>query len=159
MELKILADRSKYIVHGFVIVRKELGAISIKKVIDLGEGKETKLQTALLSLYDYITFGHSYPLDDEMVNIAYEYFKAYAGEGGNKSWNEIENDFNIVACASQNKADIVVSEDNKTMLSEKAVKAYEKINFDKQLAMPSFYHVADIKKEIQEENLGGVRLD
>jgi hypothetical protein len=44
----------------------------------------------------------------------------------------------IVACATLHDLDIVVSEDNKTMLSEYSLKTYQTVNSIKKYKMPQF---------------------
>lgn len=160
-ELRLLEERRAYAVEGFVVVRKELRDISKLKILSV-EGKKVKLRLALLLLYDNLTSGRSYPLDELMVRTAEEYFDAYVKEGGNRRFDELENDFEIVACASHKQVDIVVSEDRKTMVSDEALKAYEAVNGKLGLRMPLFSEVALFKKEIRpayKEKSGGVVLD
>ncbi len=160
-ELKLLGERKAYAVEGFVVVRKELRDISKLKLLSV-EGKGVKLRLALLALYDHLTSGRSYPLDEAMLRTAEEYFDAYVKEGGKRRFDELENDFEIVACASHKQVDIIVSEDRKTMVSEEALKAYETVNEKLSLRMPLFSEVALFKKGIKsayKEKSGGVVLD
>jgi len=157
-ELRLLTKREEYAVEGFVIIRKELRDIPKQRMVDAAKDKKTKLRIALLSLYDYITKGRSYPLDDKMVDTAEKYFTSYVEQGGKNEWRDLENDFEIVACASHKQVDIVVSEDNKTMLSREALMAYEKVNSANKLHMPNFTNITDLKKELDNKYLRGVRL-
>lgn len=145
------------------VVRKELRDISKLKILHLPEGKMAKLRLALLALYDHLTAGRSYPLDEAMVKVADEYFATYLEEGGKEDFNELENDFEIVACASHKQVDVVISEERKTMLRREALRAYEKVNARLCLRMPNFYSVDQFKKELkllsQKEKSGGVGLD
>ena len=63
-----------------------------------------------------------------MEELAGKYFIVYKTFGGHAAKKEIENDFKIIACASLNNLDIVVSEDTKTMLSNAAISSYESVN-------------------------------
>lgn len=160
-ELRLLEERRAYAVEGFVVVRKELRDISKLKILSM-EGKKVKLRLVLLSLYDNLTSGRSYSLDEVMVRTAEEYFNAYVKEEGKEKFEDLENDFEIVACASHKQVDIVVSEDRKTMVSKEALKAYEAVNRKLGLRMPLFSAVALFKKGIRlahKQKSGGVVLD
>ena len=160
-ELRLLKKRRAYAVEGFVVIRKELRDVPKSKLLDVGVGKKAKLRLALLALYDSLTSGRSYALDEAMVGTAEEYFAAYAREGGGKRFEQVENDFEIVACASYKQVDIVVSEDVKTMLCREALRAYEEVNSKKSLHLPKFKKIADLKIELQLvlRKSGGVGLD
>lgn len=54
--------------------------------------------------------------------------------------------FLIVACASINELDIVVSEDNKTMLSEYAIRTYDTVNSLRSHRTPKFIHYEDFRR-------------
>ena len=77
------------------------------------------------------------------------YFILYKELGGYAAKTEIIKDFIIVACASLNSLDIVVSNDNRTMLSEKAIKSYNIANRIKKIRMPRFLDYEKFKKEIK----------
>src|SRR3989338_6364242 len=104
-ELRLLEERRTFAVEGFVVIRKELRDVPKSKLLEIGAGKKAKLRLALLSLYDNLTAGRSYALDEAMAKTAEEYFTAYVGEGGRKGFEEVENDFEIVACASYKHVD------------------------------------------------------
>lgn len=160
-ELRFLEERRAYAVEGFVVIRKELRDVPKDRLLDVGAGKKAKLRLALLALYDNLTSGRSYALEEAMVKAAEEYFTAYVAEGGGKGLEEVGNDFEIVACASYKQVDIVVSEDVKTMWCPEALMAYEKVNAKKGLRVPKFTKIADLKKELEQglTRLGGVGLD
>ena len=56
------------------------------------------------------------------------------------------NDFLIVACAAINELDIVVSEDNKTMLSEYAIKTYDTVNSLRYHKTPKFIRYDEFRR-------------
>jgi len=153
-ELVILSKRHPYAVEGFVVIRKELRDVPRKRMLHLRSGEQAKMRLSLLSLYDYLTGGRSYPLDEKMAITAEEYFAEYSSARGTKNWEEMESDFEIVACASHKQVDIVVSEDAKTMLSELAMDAYRKVNEKLNLETPRFISVVELSKKLR-----GVRLD
>jgi len=170
-DLTLLEKREEYAIEGFVVVRKELRDIPKKEMLAVGEGKIAKLRLALLSLYDRLTASRSYALDELMVKTAEEYFTAYVEEGGKNQFEELENDFEVVACASHKQVDLVISEDRETMRRGEALRAYEKVNSRKGLRMPLFLEVVDLRKKLrlayrgeraeklQNEKSGGVKLD
>lgn len=129
------------LIYGFRIIRNELRDVPKKIKI---EGKNLRID--LLSLYDEITGEHIIEFTDIAVKRADDYYKAYREFGGSKSKNEIINDFIenayifgnarkfsifdivIVACASLKSFDIIVSNDERSMLAENAIRAYKLVN-------------------------------
>jgi len=126
-----IASSEKIIVYGFSIVRKELRDTP-KTVVKKGR----KLRNVLLGYYDFITEGHFLPLTRLIEVLAEEYLKSYDG-GISKA--KLKSDFMIVACASLNGLDILVSADNHSMFSKKAIEAYLKVNNQNGLRTPQFY--------------------
>lgn len=153
-ELSMLSNRNPYAVEGFVVIRKELRDVPRKRMLHLRSGEQAKMRLSLLSLYDYLTGGRSYPLEEKMAITAEEYFAEYSSAGGTKNWEEMESDFEIVACASHKQVDIVVSDDAKTMLSGPAMDAYARINEKLRLETPRFISVEELRKKLK-----GVQLD
>lgn len=132
---------SKFIVYGFKIIRNELRDVP-KKI--KREGKNFRI--AILHIYDEITAHKNLVVTEDIISLAELYYKAYRDLGGIRSKKKIFNDFMIVACASINDIDIVVSEDNKTMLAENALKAYDLVNSMKNKKMPSFIGYLKFKR-------------
>ena len=58
------------------------------------------------------------------------------------------NDFLIVAQATISRLDIVVSEDNRTMLSKKSRDVYDKINKEHDLITPNFIGYKEFKNKL-----------
>ena len=104
------------VIYGNRFIRKELRRSNIKS-----------LRLSLLSLYDEIA-KKEYEITDEMEEIANSYYETYREFGGSKSKDSIINDFIIVACATLHNLDLVVSEDEKSMLTENAIRAYNLVN-------------------------------
>lgn len=113
--------------YGNSIIRKELREIPKPKK-ELIDGQLRSLRNILLQLYDYIVGKHHYQITKQMEEVADKYFIVYRNLGGLANRHEILNDFRIVACASLNNLDILISEDTKTMLSEVAIKSYKSVN-------------------------------
>ena len=132
------------VVYGLQLIRKELR--DTPKNIKV-EG--ANLRNYLLSIYDEITKNHTLKFTDEAENLAESYFNIYKELGGYASRVEIMKDFVIVGSASLNYLDIVVSNDNKTMLSDKSIKAYRIVNSLKNIRMPRFMSYEEFKKELK----------
>jgi predicted nucleic acid-binding protein len=127
------------------IIRKELRQTSKDKLI---QGK--KLRSNLLGLYDMFTAGmRELSITEEHKHLADDYYKVYREFGGSKSKNIMFNDLLIVACASFKEMDIVVSEDEKTMLAENAIKAYKLVNNINNKRTPRFIGYKDFKAELR----------
>ena len=96
------------IFYGNNIIRKELRDIpKLKK--DMINGKFKGLRSVLLELYDLVVGKHHYQITKQMEELADKYFTVYRTLGGFAFKKEIINDFKIVACASLNNLDILVS--------------------------------------------------
>ncbi len=73
--------------------------------------------------------------------------------GGFAAKKEIINDFKIVACASLNKLDILVSEDTKTMISDKSIKSYKSVNQLLGFKTPRFIKFNEFRNSLRGGNL------
>jgi len=136
--LPLALKTDKVIFFGFEVVRKELRATS-KKV---KHGKRN-YRGLLLSVYDELVGSHYYRLSHVIEALAKEYSKEYAGGISKK---ELWKDFLIVACASIHGLDLIVSEDNHSMVSQPAIRAYKKVNGKNDLREPVFYSIKEFKK-------------
>lgn len=132
------------VVYGLPLIRRELR--DTPKNLRVGGNN---LRSDLLGLYDEVTKNHTLKFINESEKLSSYYFNAYKEIGGYASKSEIEKDFIIVACASLNDLDIVISNDNKTMLSEKALKSYRIVNQIKKVRLPRFLNYEEFKKEIK----------
>src|SRR3989344_1483375 len=83
---------NKIIVYGFKIIRSELRDTSNSKKVG-----NRNLRIYLLNLYDSIIEEHILEFNNDISNIAENYFKAYREFGGNKPKDTILNDFIIVS--------------------------------------------------------------
>ena len=106
------------------------------------------LRMLLLSIYDLIVKEHELKLDEEIRFLAERYYDAYREFGGSKSKESVITDFQIVACASAKGMDILVSNDNSTMLTENAVRAYNLINKTRNIKMPDFTDYLNFKRRL-----------
>ena len=128
-------------IYGFKTIRDELR--DIPKKIKIG-GKNLRID--LLNLYDEIIGKHNLKVTNDIIKIADDYYKAYREFGGSKSKNDIINDFIIVSCAAMDNLDIVVSNDERSMLTENAIRAYSLINSVVSKKTPKFINYEKFKK-------------
>jgi len=132
---------SNAVVCGSTVIRGELRDTPKKKVVG-----RRKLRLRLLSSYDLLVSDkRNYDVNELIQKIAAEYNENYKGSS---SWKELENDFLIVATASFHGLDLVVSEDEKTMKSAEAIKAYEKVNKKYELRNPEFIGFQAFKESL-----------
>jgi len=138
-----LGRKKQDIIYGFPLIRKELRATSKGKTYS--EGK--KLRVALLSLYDEFVGKHSLVVDEsQLKETALKYHDMYQSLGGNKAKSELLNDFMIVACAAHKSMDLVVSNDDASMLSELSIRSYKLVNEILNLHNPKFIGYEELKK-------------
>ncbi len=133
-----ISDSENVIIYGFSVVRKELRDTP-KNLVKRG----VKFRNVLLNSYDALTEGHYLELTRLVEALRDEYLANYFG-GISKS--KLKNDFLIVACASLNRLDVLVSEDEHSMFSKKATEAYNKVNIQNGLRMPAFYSIKQLEK-------------
>ena len=138
---------SKIIIYGFKVVRNELR--DVPRLIKI-ENKNLRID--LLNLYDSIVENHILEFTGDMPKIAENYYKAYREFGGTKPKEEIINDFTIVSAASLNNLDIVLSNDEKSMLAENAIRAYNLINSVISKRTPKFISYGNFKKLLRSES-------
>lgn len=144
-KLQSLRDDEHMVFYGSKTIRNELRKTSTDRKVG-----NKKLRILLLSLYDsLIKDKHSLQTTELIKLVADKYFEAYHGIGGGYSKHDIANDFLIVACASLHNLDILVSNDEKSMLGDKAIASYKKVNKIFQLNNPYFIHYKEFKKEVQ----------
>ena len=150
IEIELLKEdyekcRNVMLIYGIKeIIRKELRATPKDTKVGV-----RKLRSNLLGLYDIFAGEHELSVTEEHKHLANEYFKSYIKFGGSKSKNEMFNDLVVVACASSKGMDVVVSEDEKTMLTENALKAYKFINRANKKTNPRFIGYKAFKSELR----------
>ncbi len=132
------------VIYGLPLIRKELR--DTPKNIKV---REVNLRNYLLRLYEEVTKGRTLNITLKEESLADAYFTVYREIGGIASKQELIKDFIIVACASINSLDIVVSQDHKTMVSEKALKSYAIVNKIKKINLPGFLNYEEFKKAIR----------
>ncbi len=65
---------------------------------------------------------------------------------GEEVKNDMMNDFMVVACASLHELDLAVSDDNRTMLSEFAIKSYKIENSLRRYRTPNFIGYGEFRR-------------
>ncbi|MBI5072388.1 hypothetical protein HZA99_01070 [Candidatus Woesearchaeota archaeon] len=134
-----------FVVYGTPLIRKELREIPTSLKIE----EKSKRNTALLTYDSFVRKdNHTLQINEFIMLLAHKYFEEYKRQGGSFSLHELLSDFLLVACASLHKLDLVVSDDKRTMLSEKAKIAYSIINENQQFRTPSFYNYNNFKQEV-----------
>ena len=106
------------------------------------------MRIALLNLYDALTKSRELEIKPLANKLALLYYKQYRKNGGSVSWKDIMNDMIIVAEATISKLDIVVSDDNRTMLSPPAKKAYYSVNKEHNFITPDFISYSEFKRKL-----------
>lgn len=128
--------RGEVVVKGVDLIKKELRRAGNKKVRD-----------DLLDLYDKIVKEkHTLRASIATKLLANAYFHEYKRNRGAQGRWSMENDFLIVASAVLNNLDVVVSNDERTMLSEPTIKAYLAVNSKHKLKTPEFNLYEEFKK-------------
>ncbi|MBI4145886.1 hypothetical protein HY489_00955 [Candidatus Woesearchaeota archaeon] len=147
-EFKALVTR--VVVYGCTIVRKELRDTPEKISIITQQGRKN-LRINLLELYDAITKEREILVNEEVEKLAAEYSHNFSKLTGKKAIDHLKNDFLLVACATLNKLDLVVSDDHKTLMSNQALRTYQFINAERGLSLPpiiKYEHVKSILKRL-----------
>lgn len=139
--LQIKQDKELKI-YGFHPIRKELR--DTPKRIRMGKFNKRNM---LLGFYDELTGGRYLKDSIQLHSLALKFYTAYRNFGGivNKDKSNIEVDFTIVACATFYKLDLVISDDQKTLLSKPALKAYKHICIKDGLWQPNFWKYSELR--------------
>ena len=152
-KIRKVKESAIIIFYGVDLIRRELRATPKTKA-EIVRGKLLKLRNALLLTYDLLIGKHQYKIDLKISQLANGYYIAYKVLKGKATEEEIINDFKVVACASIHDIDILVSDDNKTMLSPESKKAYISVNEINKIRTPNFINFEEFKNLLR-----GVKLD
>ena len=127
---------SFFVVYSTSLIRKELRDIS-KDAKAEGRSK----RNLVLSVHDSFIrkSNHMLEVNEFIILLANKYFEEYKKGGGALSIIEMLPDFTLVACATLYTLDLVVSNDNRTMLSGIAKRAYNVVNNKINFNTPTFY--------------------
>ena len=139
----LMTNRRDISIYGNPIIRKELRQTP-KGIRILNAEKLRNMRIYLLTLYDELV-KKEIEITDKMKSIANHYLEVYKELGGSISGKELLNDFIIVASASSKDLDIVVSQDNRTMLHPYSIKSYRIVNKIENLENPNFISYEEFK--------------
>ncbi len=136
---------NQFVIYGTSIIRKELRATPK----DAFYGAK-KLRILLLNLYDnFITKENQDLKVNKLVEaLSNDYFLEYKKNKGNLSNESIINDFMIIATATIYQLDVIVSDDERSMLSDKAVKSFKNVNKEYGLKDPKFKKYSQFRIEL-----------
>lgn len=140
-----MAKTKEYIIYGNSIIRKELRQTPKTLIL-----KKRNLRILLLTLYDSFVKKENHDLKINILieTLSKDYFKEYKKNNGVFSDNELKDDLMIIATATIYHLDIVVSNDERTMLSKQLVKVYESVNREYGMKNPLFKNYLKFKKEL-----------
>lgn len=135
----------EFVIYGAPLIRQELRATP--KTTLYGA---KKLRILLLNVYDsFITKENQILKFNKLIEtLSGDYFSEYRKNKGNLSNEAMRNDFIIIATATIYQLDVVVSDDEATMLSEKAVNSYMHVNKKYGLRDPKFKKYGEFKTEL-----------
>ena len=121
----------EFVIYGTETIKKELRETP-KHLIHKGK----KLRIILLSFYGaFIRKSHHDLSYNKLVEtLTKDYLLEYKRKGGVTPSRKLKNDFTIIATATIYKLDIVISDDEETMLSPLSIETYQFVN--KKYGMP-----------------------
>lgn len=135
----------EFVIYGSPLIRQELRATP--KTALYGD---RKLRILLLNIYDnFITKENQNLKFNKLIEtLSKDYFSEYRKNGGNLPSEAMRNDFIIIATATIYQLDIIISDDENTMLSDKAVDSYINVNKKYGLKDPKFRKYNEFRKEL-----------
>lgn len=135
----------EFVIYGTPLIRQELRATP--KTALYGA---KKLRILLLSTYDsfIIKENQNLKFNKLIETLSEDYFLEYRKNRGNLSNEAMRNDFIIIATATIYQLDIVISDDESTMLSDKAIKSYVHVNKIYGMKDPQFKKYSEFKTEL-----------
>jgi len=145
---KELMNKSSYIVYGCSLIRKELRDTPKNKQLLTVKGIRS-LRLGLLQLYDNITKDHQININVKTENLADKYLQKFSEATGQVALGHLKIDFLLVACATLNKLDLIVSEDHKTLLSSDAIRSYHFVNKLEGFELPLVLKYEELKQFIR----------
>lgn len=137
--------KKEFIIYGCSTIRKELKDTP-KHII---HGKR-KTQIELLNVYDsfIVKENHDLKYNKLVEDLSLDYFNEYKKNKGASSLDSIKNDFIIIATATIYQLEIIISDDKRTMFSDKAIESYKIVNRRYGLKDPEFKDYETFKKEL-----------
>ena len=143
-EFKELLNKARATVYGCQAIRKELRDTPRNKRLLTNTGIRN-LRIGLLGLYDTITKEHEVIADGKTQALTQKYLKRFCELTGQTAIDHLKIDFLLVACATLNNLDLIISDDHKTLMSSAASKAYNFVNGLEGLKLPTMLTYEDTK--------------
>ena len=128
----------------FRLIRDELRQTARRKTIRPGK----KLRPTLLTTYDQIVSRSMLMPTKEIERQANEYYVEYRRIGGGVGKKRIINDLKIVACASLNRCDMIVSDDGHLMRGSKLLSAIRIVDGKRARRSPNFIGYKELRRII-----------
>jgi|SRR3989344_597626 len=143
-----MLSKQDIIICGCSIIRKELRDTPKKEktLTDIGI---KNLRITLLDLYDAVTKSHDIMIDKKTKALANKYLERFSELTRKTAIGHLTNDFMLVACATINNLDLIVSEDHKTLLSIEAIRTYNFVNGMEGLKLPGVFTYEEFKTLIK----------
>ncbi len=131
-KIKELIKKANAIVYGCSVVRNELRdtPTELKQITAYGI---RSLRIMLLNLYDSMITKHELSINEKTEELVQKYLVRFKELTGQKVLDHLYNDFLLVAVASLNDLDLVISNDHRTLLSIDGVRAYDFVNAEEGL--------------------------
>jgi len=143
--LVVRVAKSHLHVLNFRLIRDELRQTSKRKTIRPGK----KLRPNLLTIYDQIVSQSGMIMPTKEIDrLANQYYVEYKRYGGGVGKKRIINDLRIVACASLNRCDLIVSEDSHLMRGSKLLSAIAIVDGKRVGRPPGFIGYKALKRII-----------
>lgn len=121
---------SNLLIHNFKLIRNELRGAP-----------------AILPIYDKIVAKRNIEETKSIRDLAHKYFEVYKLNNGVQGQKRMMNDFKIVACATILNCDLVVTQDQRTLLNPTSIKSYRYVNLKMNKRTPTFYRYEDLKRK------------
>ncbi len=137
---------TEFVVYGSKVIREELRETPKHKRF---AGKNKRI--LLLTLYDTLIRKDHHELKKNKLveTLARDYYKGYRRFGGSVSDKKMVNDLLIISIATIYQLDVIVSDDERTMLSSSAIRAYKRVNKTYGLKNPVFKTYKKFISELQ----------
>ena len=139
------SENHEFVIYGTQIIRNELRA-----TLKSATYEKRKLRILLLNVYDNFVKEENRDLKfNKLVEtLAVDYFMEYKKNKGSLSNEAIRNDLIIIATATIYQLDIVISDDEKTMLADNLLYSYKLVNKRYGIKDPIFKKYSQFKKEL-----------
>lgn len=133
-----------FIIYGNKVIRNELRETPKNK-----KYKDRSMRILLLNIFDSLTRDHNLKHNKLIDTLSKDYFIEYKKQGGSLSNEAMRKDLIIIATVTIYKLEVIISSDERSMLSNKALRAYRKVNKEYGLTDPIFKNYKKFKHEVR----------